>query len=186
MVKFCLFSNSWIWKFAINKRWQSGFNLKHIWLYTENNSIKLKLIEPNVLKNLIINEDNIIINNDNITKKIKYKEIDYNISNYSNDCTLYNDNVKYIMYRNIYLFELNENILQMLKKLLISNDKYNIINEYIWNNRFSKSKILLVFNNNNMNMKIINKSKNKNKINNLDNLINIYDSYESITNFLLQ
>ena len=43
MVKFCLFSNSWIWKFAINKRWQSGFNLKHIWLYTEKLSFTVKL-----------------------------------------------------------------------------------------------------------------------------------------------
>lgn len=144
----------------------------YIWLYKGKiNNIEIKIINGSILKDIHIpfNDANININDHNIAKILKFTNIKYNFGYLNDNSTLNTKTINFIKYKKKYLIELNEQILQKIKPILTSSRKYNEINEYIWNNRFSKDKIIILFDTNNMYIKQIN-NIGKNNIHNLDNI----------------
>lgn len=160
----------------------------YFWLFKsiKNNYLDLNII-TNLKKNLNkidINTECIKLDDKKLLKKIIITNIKININTYFNKLSKYKINeLCFIKFKNMYIFELNERILFELKSLIISSDDYNYIIELLFKNKY-------VFNNDKIIMGIIFLKKSKpfitinNKHKSINQIINKYKNNKEINNFI--
>ena len=128
----------------------------YIWLF--KNSFNNRLILNNILPNnyrgdltkIILKNNEILINDSHIKKQINLHQSNIILkSDYNLISSLGYNDLKYITYNSIKLIELNEKILEIIKKYISNNQlKYSLIIEKIFNNKYTyeNKKILLILN----------------------------------------
>jgi hypothetical protein len=162
----------------------------YIWLFKtmSDNIIKLDFI-PNYIYNinlLQLNYKNIVITDANIKKNININETSIILENNFNDISSFSSNeLKYITYKKIKLFELNEKILYQLKKFII--DKYSLysnIFEKIFANKYThqQNKIILLINFKN---KVYPSFKIIEKMTDYNSIINKYKTNKDLKKFII-
>jgi hypothetical protein len=100
----------------------------YIWFFKnidEDNFLNMKYDKLKIINNKILKEKK-------ETKIYNNTSIGINLSNFN-----------YINYKNKYIFELNENLLLILKKYLVQDKLYHELITHIVKNRFKKDKIIL-------------------------------------------
>jgi hypothetical protein len=118
--------------------------LTYMWLYKGNNTqLNLEFIPGNNLKNILF-DDKILIDDNNIITTLRINSINYNIKYLNSSSTLNINNICFIEYNKKYLLEVNERIILILKDMIEEYPQYEEIFNYMWANRYSKSKIILL------------------------------------------
>ena len=154
----------------------------YLWLFKNEDTIKIKGISSN-------NLTNIRINNENELMSIDCREIEnirFNHYNMKLSCELDDvlpvSKLNFIKYNNKYLIELSEKIMQILKILIVSTDNYDKLYDYINQNLFSDKKIVVLIDDN-VNIKIIENIKNT-TVNNLNSIIKYYKKESTLKNYI--
>jgi hypothetical protein len=165
----------------------------YIWLFknSRNNIINLKNISSNNYRGdltKINNKNNELVLNDScIKKQINLTETSILIeSNFKSISSFGLDELKYITYNSIKLFELNEKILEIIKNFICENQfKYKDIISYIFNNKYTyeDKKMMLMFNFNEKRLPII-KIVSKD-INNFEDLTYKYKTNKELKDFMI-
>jgi hypothetical protein len=163
----------------------------YIWLFKSSiyNNLNIKVILRSNYKfdlSKILNNKIFMINDSHIKKQIILNDTNIILNKqYNSISTIGFSELKYITYNKIKLIEINEKIIEILKKIVIINpSKYSNVFEKIFNRRYTHQykKILLILNfkNNKPIIKII-----SNNINNFDDLLNKYRTKKELKNFLI-
>jgi len=165
----------------------------YIWLFknSRNNTINLINITSNNYRcdltkiNNINNE--LVLNDSCIKKKINLIETNISIkSNFKSISSLGLDKLKYITYNSIKLFELNEKIMEIIKKFLLENQfKYQFIISQIFNNKYTyeDKKMMLIFNFNDKRLPTIKFVSND--IINFEDLTKKYKTKKELKDFMI-
>ena len=163
----------------------------YLWLFKsfidKNNNLNLSIIPNNIYNiNLIeLNNKIISINDSYIKKKISIIEKNVFLNDKYNEISSFNSSeIKYIEYKNNIILELNEKILFMMKKLIMSNQYlYQDVFSKIFSSRYThnSNKIIIGINFNNEfpKLTIINNYKN------FDLIIKKYKTKKELKRFIL-
>jgi len=154
----------------------------YIWLFKQEDTLKMKGISSNILKNVCINKEgkNMLIDCRRI-ENIRFNHYNVKLRDES-ESVLPVSKLNFIKYNNKYLIEINEKIMQILKILIQSTDNYDELYDYINENLFSNKKIVVVIDNN-VNIKIIKKIK-KSTVYNLDTITKHYKKQHTLKNYI--
>lgn len=154
----------------------------YLWLFKNDDIVKIKAITRNILKNIRINnkiEELTIDCRDIDNFRFSY----YNMKLSSNaKCALYVSKLNFIKYNKKILIEINEKLMQILKILIIETNNFDELYDYVNENLFSNKKIVVLIDNN-INIKIIKKIKNT-VVNNLDSIIKYYKNQTTLKKYI--
>jgi hypothetical protein len=151
----------------------------YVWLFAKN---KLNIHGTNVQTRYIntLNEE-YTINLKNVDRLRFYNyELKLDILN---DTALSISKLNYVNYKNIYMFELNEKIMQIFKKIIQTTNDYDYFYDYVVNNKYSKNKIIFILNDR-LNIKIF-KNKKGIKIKNIETLVSMFNNKRDLKSFIL-
>lgn len=151
----------------------------YIWLFAKN---KLNIHGTNIQTRYInsLNEE-YTINFEDLNKLRFYNyELKLEILN---NTVLSISKLNYVNYKNIYMFELNEKIMQILKKIIQTTNDYDYFYDYVINNKHSKNKIIFILNDR-LNIKIL-KNKKGIKIKNIETLVSMFNNKRDLKSFIL-
>jgi hypothetical protein len=156
----------------------------YLWLIKTKENLKIKGISSTCLKNNCIINDEVknteIIDCRNINN-IKFSY--YNLKlNYNLDNCMTMSNINYIKYGKKYLIEINEKIMQILKKVIMNTENLNDLYDYVYENKFLNKQVV-IFINNYYDIKIIKKIKNK-TIKNLNTITSYFKNSDSLKNYI--
>jgi hypothetical protein len=155
----------------------------YLWLLKKVDIIKIKAIGSKMLNNICINKENndIYYVDFSHIKNIKFSyyssKLFLNINN-----ALLVSKLNYINYNKKYLIEINEKIMQILKILFQSTDNYDILYDYINENKYSNNRIVIMIDTR-INIKIIKKIKHI-VINNIDTIINFFPEKNMLKQYI--
>jgi len=151
----------------------------YVWLFAKN---KLNIHGTNV-KTRYINtlNEKYTINLKNVDRLRFYNyELKLDILN---DTALSISKLNYVNYKNIYMFELNEKMGQIFKKIIQTTNDYDYFYDYVVNNKYSKNKIIFILNDR-LNIKIF-KNKKGIKIKNIETLVSMFNNKRDLKSFIL-
>lgn len=154
----------------------------YIWLFKNiSDIINIKIFSKKSVTLPKIH-DNIEIYDFDIAKRINYITSEYCIFNNNPPSLINVSTFNYIKFNNIYLIELNENILLIMKNLLINNSIYDYLCDYLFDNKYSlNNKIILKIS---FVKNILPKIKIVHEYNNLQHLNCIINSEAKLKRFL--
>lgn len=156
----------------------------YLWLFKNENIIRIKGISSNSFKNIRINkeEENLYC--------IEFKHIENIKFNYYSIKLLYNTEtalpitkLNYIEYNKKYLIEINEKLMQVLKILFQTTDNYDKLYDYINENKYLNKRIVIAIDTR-MNIKIIKMIKNIH-VNNINNIIKLFPQKNMIKKYIM-
>jgi hypothetical protein len=154
----------------------------YLWLFKNENTIRIKGIVSSILNNVCINKDEDIYSI-NLTHGENIKFSYYSTKLFSNTTSALSvSKLNYIEYNKKYLIEINERIMQILKILFQTTDNYDKIYDYIYENKYSKSRIVIMIDTR-INIKLIKNIKN-NTIFNINTIKNLYDDKQMLKEYI--
>jgi hypothetical protein len=155
----------------------------YLWLFKNDNIVKIKGISLNTLKNIRINKEEEDLYYVELTRIENIKFNYYKIKLLSNtETALSISKLNYIEYNKKYLIEINEKIMQILKILFQTTNNYDNLYDYINENKCSNKRIVISINSR-MNIKIIKKIKNI-PILNINNIIKLFPKKNMIKKYI--
>jgi len=114
----------------------------YIWLFAKN---KVVIHGTNIQNKHINTSDAEYIINSKYVNKLRFYY--YELKLYIlNNTVLSVSKLNFVNYKNRYVLELNEKIMQLLKKVIQTTNDYDYFYDYVMDNKFSKNKIIFVMN----------------------------------------
>ena len=154
----------------------------YLWLFKNEKNVKIKVISPNSLKNVRINNETEPMSVDcRFTENLRFNHYNMKLSSNPND-TLSVSKLNFVKYNKKYLIEINEKIMQILKIIIMNTDNLNELYDYVNENKFSGKKIVVMIDDN-VNIKIIQKIKNA-VVNNLNTIIKHYKTENALKKYI--
>lgn len=154
----------------------------YLWLFKNEKNVKIKVISPNSFKNARINNEREVMWIDcRFTENLRFNHYNMKLSSNSSDA-LSVSKLNFVKYNKKYLIEINEKIMQILKIIIMTTDKFDELYDYINENKFIGKKIVVMIDDN-ANIKIIQKIKNT-VVNNLDTIIKHYKTENALKKYI--
>jgi hypothetical protein len=155
----------------------------YLWLFKNENSIRIKGISLNTLKNIRINKEDEDLYYAELSHIENIKFNYYNVKLLSNtESALSISKLNYIEYNKKYLIEINEKMMQILKILFQTTDNYDKLYDYINKNKYLNKRIVVAIDIR-MNIKIIKRIKNI-PIVNINNIIKLFPKEDMIKKYI--
>lgn len=150
----------------------------YIWLFAKN---KLHIHRTNIKSKSINTYDTEYLLNLKETDNLRFYNYDLKLDSLNNT-VLSVSKLNYVNYKNKYVLELNEKIMQIFKKVIQSSDDFDYFYDYVMTNKFSKNKIIFIINER-LEINII-KNKNKRIIKNVETLVSSFRSKKDLKSFI--
>lgn len=155
----------------------------YLWLFKKENMVKIKSISSSILNDFRINKEDDELYSVNFihSTNIKLRCYTMKLSDKLEE-SLSVTKLNYVEYNGKYLIEVNEKIMQILKILFQTTDKYDKLYDYIIDNKFSSKKIVISINTR-MKIKIIKKIKNT-MISGIKSVVDHFEQVDNLKNYI--